>query len=75
MGGAGIDTLRICGSGVSLDLTAIGNAVHRDLEVIDITGSGNNTLILARGDVLALRGAMVSFRAPGSSSFHRLAEI
>ena len=53
-GGDGTDTLRIEGDGVVLDLTAVANTVYRDLEVIDLTGTGDNALIVAPGEVLAV---------------------
>jgi hypothetical protein len=51
-GGGNIDTLTLDGSGLTLDLTNISNARIQDIEKIDITGSGNNTLILNLNDVL-----------------------
>ncbi|SHE22346.1 Flagellar hook-length control protein FliK [Bathymodiolus brooksi thiotrophic gill symbiont] len=51
-GGGNIDTLELDGSGLTLDLTNISNARIQDIEKIDITGSGNNTLILNLNDVL-----------------------
>jgi len=53
-GGEGFDRLLVSGGGTTLDLTAISNALITDVEYIDITGSGNNTLTLALADVLAL---------------------
>jgi len=53
-GGADFDRLVVSGAGTTLDLTAISNALITDIEYLDITGSGNNTLTLALGDVLAL---------------------
>ena len=53
-GGAGEDSLRIDGSGVSLDLSAIGANHITGIERIDLTGSGNNSLSLNVRDVLAL---------------------
>jgi Ca2+-binding RTX toxin-like protein len=53
-GGTGTDTLRIDGSGLSIDLGGLGGGVIRDIEVIDITGSGSNILTLNLADVLAL---------------------
>ncbi|CAC9549109.1 hypothetical protein [uncultured Gammaproteobacteria bacterium] len=50
-GGGNIDTLTLDGSGLTLDLTNISNARIQDIEKIDITGSGNNTLILNLNDV------------------------
>ena len=45
-GGAGSDTLSLNGSGLTLDLTTTGTAKIDSIEIIDITGSGNNTLTL-----------------------------
>jgi hypothetical protein len=50
-GGGNIDTLTLDGSGLTLDLTNISNARIQDIEKIDITGSGNNTLILNLNDL------------------------
>ena len=52
-GGAGIDTLTLTGTGQVLDLTAIAGKLE-SVEIIDITGTGNNTLNLSLGDVLEL---------------------
>ena len=53
-GGSGTDTLRIDGSGVNLDLTTISNNKLTELERIDITGTGNNSLTFNNLDVLNL---------------------
>jgi len=53
-GGAGNDTLAVTGAGQTIDLTAIGDKVLRSFETIDLTGTGNNTLVLAPSDVKAL---------------------
>lgn len=45
-GGNGTDQLRVDGTGVTLDLTTIADNRVVDIEEIDITGSGNNTLTL-----------------------------
>ncbi len=50
-GGGNIDTLTLDGSGLTLDLTNISNTRIQDIEKIDITGSGNNTLILNLNDL------------------------
>ena len=54
VGGSGTDTLRLDGSGLTLDLTAIQDNRVVDVEEIDITGSGPNTLNLNVGEVLNL---------------------
>ncbi|KWE58581.1 hypothetical protein WL77_27165 [Burkholderia ubonensis] len=57
-GGAGIDTLKLIGSGQVMDLSKLMNVNGHDklssIEIIDITGTGNNTLKLSMGDVLTL---------------------
>ena len=68
-GGNGIDTLALDGAGLILDLTAIADpggaglgSISRleSIERIDLTGSGNNTLLLGLKDVLDI-AAMNSF--------------
>lgn len=49
-GGSGRDTLRIDGNGANL---ALSNRL-REIELIDITGTGNNSLTFTRLDVLNL---------------------
>ena len=57
-GGAGFDTLAVAGSGVTLDLTNFTQAAKvTGIEAIDLTGKGNNTLVLDRLAVLAEVGA------------------
>ena len=51
--GSGIDTLRI-DSRDSIDLTTIANNKFTAFEIIDITGTGNNSLAFTRLDVLDL---------------------
>jgi hypothetical protein len=50
-GGGGIDTLKLTGKNQVLDLTHLGDKLE-SVEVIDITGTGNNTLNLSLSDVL-----------------------
>ncbi len=56
-GGAGIDTLKLIGANEVLDLTALNNGITEKItgiEILDITGTGNNTLKLSMKDVLNL---------------------
>ncbi|MBX9609489.1 MAG: hypothetical protein K2Y51_24990 [Gammaproteobacteria bacterium] len=69
VGGSGIDTLRIDGSGVTLDLTLAANNRISGIERIDLTGSGNNSLTLDIRDVLALPDGTGAFR---DSATHEL---
>jgi Ca2+-binding RTX toxin-like protein len=45
-GGGNIDTLKLNGNDLILDLTNISNARIQDIEKINISGSGDNTLIV-----------------------------
>jgi translation elongation factor P/translation initiation factor 5A len=51
-GGNGIDTLKLDGSGMLLNLDNIRGSVLQDMERIDLTGSGDNTLQLDVRDLL-----------------------
>ncbi|WP_179949323.1 Ig-like domain-containing protein [Burkholderia sp. MSMB1078WGS] len=67
-GGAGIDTLKLTGSGQVMDLSKLVNVGGTDklssIEIIDITGTGDNTLKLSMSDVLTL-GQKDLFRNDG----------
>ena len=51
-GGNGIDTLELDGAGIVLDLSLLNSAALQNIEKIDLTGSGNNTLKLSLTDML-----------------------
>ncbi len=53
-GGGGTDTLAVDTSGITIDLTTIPNNRITDIEIIDLTGTGNNSLKLTRLDLLDL---------------------
>jgi Ca2+-binding RTX toxin-like protein len=53
-GGPGEDTIKLVGTGMLVDLTAIDNTTFIGIEIIDLTGAGNNTLRLNGLDVLDL---------------------
>jgi hypothetical protein len=54
-GNGGVDTLKLTGKDQVLDLTKLGQKIE-SIEVIDLTGSGNNTLNLSLSDVLQQGG-------------------
>jgi hypothetical protein len=51
-GGTGIDTIKLDGTGLVLDLTAVAATAVQDIEKVDLTGSGDNTLKLNLTDIL-----------------------
>lgn len=53
-GGTGSDTLRFTGGAESLDLTSLSDERAVGIEIVDLTGSGNNRLALGAQDVKAL---------------------
>jgi VCBS repeat-containing protein len=53
-GGSGVDTLVLDGSGVTFDFTTLPDTKTQGIEVVDFTGSGNNTLKLALTDAINL---------------------
>jgi len=66
-GGGGLDVLRINGSGALLNLVALGDGVIQDVEVIDITGTGGNSLTLSFADVLAISSTSDVLRIDGNA--------
>ncbi|MEA3209164.1 MAG: hypothetical protein QOE70_2221 [Chthoniobacter sp.] len=55
-GGLGLDTLRLDGADLALNLTTLNDFRLKSIEAIDLTGTGNNTLTLTRFDVMRLSG-------------------
>ncbi|HTS54202.1 MAG TPA: hypothetical protein VMH26_13085, partial [Burkholderiales bacterium] len=53
-GGAGNDTLKLTGSGQSLDLAGKAGTLYTGLEAIDLTGAGNNSLSFTAQNVIDL---------------------
>ncbi|SHA06385.1 Flagellar hook-length control protein FliK [Bathymodiolus thermophilus thioautotrophic gill symbiont] len=51
-GGSNTDTLKLEGSNLNLNLAKIDNGRIQDIEIIDLTGSGNNSLDLNLSDLL-----------------------
>jgi hypothetical protein len=67
LGGRGLDTLRLDASGLTLDLTVIPDNRILGIEQIDITGSGNNTLILDKSEVLNISNETNTLIVQGTS--------
>lgn len=53
-GGTGLDTLRLDGSGLSFDFTTLADNIVASIEVIDMRGSGQNSLTVNLHQVLNL---------------------
>jgi hypothetical protein len=66
-GGSGQDTLQFAGSGESLDLTDIVDTRYTGIEIVDLTGTGDNTLILETLDLLALSDTTNTLRVDGDA--------
>ncbi len=66
-GGTGTDTMALDGAGITLDLSAESNSRIQDIEAIDITGSGNNTLILSSLEVLNLSSTSNTVKVDGDA--------
>ncbi|MCM2506084.1 integrin alpha, partial [Aureimonas altamirensis] len=67
-GGLGVDTLKLSGAGLTLDLTQVSNVAAMNpsgtsrlsgIEKIDITGSGDNVLKLTAADIADMSGINV----------------
>ena len=50
--GAGIDTFKLAGASILLDLSLLSGPALQNVEKIDLTGSGNNSLKLNLTDML-----------------------
>jgi hypothetical protein len=65
-GGSGLDTLRLSGAGMVLDLTGIADTAIRGIEVIDLFSEGNSVILelrdlqrmLGLGKVLTIQGGV-----------------
>jgi hypothetical protein len=51
-GGSGIDIFKLDGAGITLDLSNVSGPAIQNIEKIDLTGSGDNTLKLTLQDML-----------------------
>jgi Ca2+-binding RTX toxin-like protein len=64
-GGTGTDTLKFGSSGQTLDLHAQVNGV-RGIDIVDLTGTGNNTLLVNKADITLISDAN-TLRVDGNS--------
>ncbi len=68
-GGTGNDILSLVGSDLNLSLTNVRNRIS-DIETIDLTGTGNNTLALTPLDVLNLSDSSNTLKVDGNAGDH-----
>ncbi len=67
LGGEGTDTLALASANLTLDLTLIANPTLQGIECIDLTGTGNNSLILTALEVLSLSDTSNTLRIDGNA--------
>jgi hypothetical protein len=65
-GDRGFDVLALNGAGITLDLSAFADRI-RAIEQIDLSGAGNNTLLLRGHDVLQLSSTSNQLRILGNA--------
>jgi hypothetical protein len=66
-GGSGTDTLAFEDGNVQLDLAVISDVALRNVEIVDITGTGNNVLRLGFRDLRAMVGPSRTLRIVGDA--------
>jgi Ca2+-binding RTX toxin-like protein len=66
-GGSGIDTLAFDDHNVQLYLAVIPDVAVRNVEIVDITGTGNNVLEFALRDLRAMVGPSRTLRIVGDA--------
>lgn len=74
-GGTGVDTLRLDGAGFSLDLGNFFDVAISDIEEVDLTGDGDNTLFLATHQLLALSSTSNTLRVRGDAGDQLVADL
>ena len=65
-GGSGSDTFALTGKNLNFDLVAKHGLIH-DIETINLTGTGNNNLILSANEVLNLSSTTNTLRILGNT--------
>ena len=67
-GGTGLDTIRLDGAGIMLDLSVINAETVKSIEQIDISGSGANTVKLSLADMLTHFDSSNVFNVDGNAA-------
>jgi hypothetical protein len=66
-GGADTDVLVLAAAAQTLGLAGKAGTVITDIEIVNLTGTGNNTLNLSLSDVLALSSSTDTLRVDGNA--------
>jgi Ca2+-binding RTX toxin-like protein len=66
-GGGGTDTLQVQGADVVLDLRAVADTQIRDIEIVKLTGTGDNTLYVDAQEVLNISSTTDTLRVRGDA--------
>lgn len=74
-GGTGTDTLRLEGSGFTLDLANFFDVAVTGIEVVDLTGEGDNSLFLGTHQLLALSPTSNTLRILGDAGDQLVADL
>ena len=67
-GGSGTDTLRFDGSGATLNLLGQAGTLYKNIEIVDLSSTGNNTLLLDEASILALSTSTDTLRVIGADA-------
>ncbi len=65
--GGGTNTLALWSSGQTLNVDALAHGSLQNIEVIDLTGTGNNALVVSAAEVLALSAWTGTLRVNGNA--------
>ncbi len=74
-GGGGTDTLRIEGTGFSLDLANFFDVAIVDFEIVDLTGEGDNSLFLGVHELQVLSSTTNTLRVVGDAGDQVVADF
>lgn len=74
-GGTGTDTLRLEGSGLTLDLANFFDVAVTGIEAVDLTGEGDNSLFLGTHQLLALSPTSNTLRIFGDAGDQLVADL
>ena len=74
-GGSGSDVLKFGGAGETLDLLSLSETLYIGFEVIDLTGTGDNSLILSEFNLLSITDGVNRLAAKAAPAFEYSASV